>query len=136
MSTPIVLNSYNDNTFHFILPSLLFLDNEGLCVQVTHGLAELPINPGNGCIEHGFRFRAQRFNLILPEFGVGKRRLPGVYPAKFFPMNNQVVGSDSFWVIQEKILQGPLYRIEVNLNPIILKGDVAVCADYLGSLSP
>ena len=131
-----MVRTYYVYFLNFISASLLFLDNEGLCVQVTHGLAELPFNPGNGCIEHGFRFRAQRFNLILPEFGVGKRRLPGVYPAKLFPVNNQVVGGDSFRVIQEKVIQGPLYRIEVNLNPIILKGDVAVCADYLGSLSP
>ena len=136
MSTPIILISYNVNPINFILSSLLFLDDVGLCVQVTYSLTELPFNPGNCCIEHGLRFRAQGFNLVLPELGIGKRRFPGVYPAKLFPVNNQVVRSDSFWVIQEKIIQGPLYRIEVDLNPIIWKGDVAVCADYLGCLSP
>ena len=83
-----------------------------------------------------FRFRAQGFNLVLPEFGIGEQRLLGVYPAEFLPMEDEVVGGDTFRVIQEKGIQGPLYGIEVNHGPIIRKRNVSVCADYLGRLGP
>ena len=55
-------------------------------------------------------------------------------PGEFLPMEDEVVGGDTFRVIQEKGIQCPLYGIEVNLDPIIRKRNVSVCVDYLGRL--
>ena len=111
---------------NFISASLLFLDNEGLCIQVAHGIAELPLYPGDCCVKHGLRFCAEGLNFVFPEIGITKRRFPGVYLAKLFPVNNQVIGYYSFRVVQKQVIQSPFNRIEVDLCLIIRERDATI----------